>query len=56
MTDSTPYLGNDHLHVSDGKGIDISHIGHTTLHSPKCIFTLSNVLDVPHITIPLLSI
>jgi hypothetical protein len=56
LTDSAPYLGNDYLHVGDGKGFDISHIGHTTLHSPKCMFTLSNVLHVPHITKPLLSV
>ena len=56
LTDFAPYLGNDYLHIGDGKGLDISHIGHTTLHSPKCIFTLSNVLHVPHITKQLLSI
>jgi histone deacetylase 1/2 len=56
LTDSAPYLGNDYLHVGDGKGLDISHIGHTTLHSPKRMFTLSNVLHVPHITKPLLSV
>jgi len=50
LTDSTPYLGNDYLHVGDGKGLNISHIGHTKLHSPKRMFTLSNVLHVPHIT------
>jgi histone deacetylase 1/2 len=54
LTDSAPYLGNNYLHVGDGKGLDISHIGHTKLHSPKCMFTLSNVLHVPHITKPLL--
>jgi hypothetical protein len=56
LTDSTPYLGNDYLHVGDGKGLDISHIGHTKLHSPKRMFTLSNVLHVRHITKPLLSV
>jgi len=55
MIDSAPYLGNDHLHVGDSKGLDISYIGYTTLHSPKHIFTLSNVLHVPHITKLLLS-
>ena len=52
LIDSAPYLGNDHLHVGDGKGLPISHIGHTMLHSPKRIFLLSNVLHVPHITKP----
>jgi len=56
LTDSTPYLGNDFLYVSDGKALDISHVRHTTLHSPKRLFTLTNVLRVPHITKPLLSV
>ena len=55
LIDSATYLGNDHLHVGDGKALGISHIRHTMLHSPKHIFTLSNVLHVPHITKPLLS-
>jgi histone deacetylase 1/2 len=55
LTDSAPYLGNDHLHIGDGKGLSISHIGHTMLRSSKHTFTLSNV-HVPHITKPLLSI
>jgi hypothetical protein len=42
LTDSTPYLGNDHLHIDNGKGLTISHIGHTKLHSSKCIFELPN--------------
>jgi hypothetical protein len=53
---SKPYLGNDHLHVGDGKGLSISNIGHTTLHTLKHTFTLSNVLHVPHIIKPLLSV
>jgi len=56
LTDSAPYLGNDYLHVGDGKGLDISHIGHTKLHSLKHMFTLSNILHVPHITKSLLSV
>jgi len=50
------YLGNDNMHVGDGKGLPISHIGHTKLYIPHCTFTLSNVLHVPHITKPLLSV
>jgi len=56
LTDSAPYLGNDHLHVGDGKGLSISHIGHTMLCSPKRTFTSSNILHIPHITKPLLSV
>jgi len=54
LTNSTPYISNDHLHVGDGKDLFISHIRHTMLRSPKHTFTLSNILHVPHITKPLL--
>jgi histone deacetylase 1/2 len=56
LTDFASYLGNDHLHVGDGKGLYISYIGHTVLRSPKYTFTLSSILHVPHITKPLLSV
>ena len=56
LNDYAPYLGNDHLHVGDSKGLSISYIGHTILRSPKRTFTLSNILHVPHITKPLLSV
>ena len=49
-----PYLGNNNLHVGDGKGLSISHIGHTKIHTPYHTFTLANVLHVPHITKSLL--
>jgi hypothetical protein len=54
LTKSTPYLGNDHLHVGDSKDLSISNIRHTMLHTSKRTFTLSNVLHVSHITKPLL--
>jgi hypothetical protein len=56
LTNFAPYLGNDHLHIGDSKGLSISHIGHIMLCSPKRTFILSNVLHVPHITKPLLSV
>jgi hypothetical protein len=56
LTASEPYLGNDNLHVGDGKGLPISHLGHTKIYTPHCSFTLSNVLHVPAITKPLLSV
>ena len=49
LTTSEPYLGNDNLHVGDGKGLPISHIGHTKIYTPHRSFTLSNVLHVPTI-------
>ena len=56
LTASKPYLGNDNLHVGDGKGLSISHIGHTKLYTTHRSFTLSNVLHVPAITKLLISI
>jgi len=56
LTASEPYLGNDNLHVGDGKGLPISHLGHTKIHTPNRSFTLSNVLHVSAITKPLLSV
>jgi len=44
------------LHVGDGKGLSISHIGHIKIYNPHRSFTLSNVLHVPAITKPLLSV
>jgi histone deacetylase 1/2 len=54
LTASEPYLDNDNLHVSDGKSLLISHLGHTKIYTPHRYFTLSNVLHVPTITKPLL--
>jgi len=56
LTTSKPYNGNDNLHVGDGKGLSITHIGHTKIYNPHRSFTLSNVLHVFAITKPLLSI
>jgi len=56
MTSSEPYLGNDHLHVGNGKGLVISNIVHSKIYSPKRTFTLSNILHVPAIKKPLLSV
>jgi len=47
---SEPYLSNNNLHIGDGKGLPISHIGHTKIYTPHHSFTLSNVLHVPTIT------
>jgi hypothetical protein len=49
MTSVEPYIGNDQLHVVDGKELVISNITHTTLHTPKHTFTLSNIIHVPQI-------
>jgi quinolinate synthase len=49
-------LGNDHLHIGDGKGLVISNITHSKIRSPNYMFTLSNILHVPAIKKPLLSV
>jgi hypothetical protein len=49
MTHTDPYLSNDQLYVSDGKGLIISNTAHKILHTPKQTFTLSNILHVPKI-------
>jgi len=49
MTHVEPYLGNDQLHVGDRKGLVISNTAYNLLHTPKRVFTLSNILHVPHI-------
>ena len=43
MTSSEIYLGNDHLHVGDGKTLIISNIAHSKICSPNRMFTLSNI-------------
>jgi histone deacetylase 1/2 len=56
MTHADPYLGNDQLYVSDGKGLIISNTAHKILHTPKRTFTLSNILHVPKIKKRFLSV
>jgi len=56
MTHVDPYLGNNQLYVSDGKGLIISNTAHKILHTLKRTFTLSNILHVPKIKKRLLSV
>jgi hypothetical protein len=49
MTHAEPFLGNDQLHVGDRKGFVVSNTTRNILHTPKQVFTLSNILHVPHI-------
>jgi hypothetical protein len=41
------YGGRDQVHTSNGSGMQISNIGHATLHSPIRNLHLKNVLHVP---------
>ncbi|KAK1412849.1 hypothetical protein QVD17_34395 [Tagetes erecta] len=53
---SEPYLGEDNLHVGNGKALPILHVGSTRFHSPSKTFSLKNVLHVPTIKRNLLSV
>ena len=46
----SPYTGEDKVYIGDGKGLSISHVGHSSLNTPHGSFKLSNVLHVPHMT------
>jgi histone deacetylase 1/2 len=46
---SDTYLGNDQIHVGDGAGLPIKHIGSTTLSTPINSFILNKLLHVPQI-------
>jgi hypothetical protein len=56
LTSYTSYTGPDQLHIGDGKGLDILYIGFGYLKTPSDTLILSNVLHVPSIAKPLLSI
>jgi histone deacetylase 1/2 len=41
------YNGGEQVHVANGSGMDIMHIGHSTLCSPSTNLRLNNILHVP---------
>ena len=47
LTVKNKYHGNDQIHTASGSGMDISHIGHTTVRTPSRDIHLKNVLYVP---------
>jgi histone deacetylase 1/2 len=49
------YNGNERIHVSNGTGLHISHVGHGTLDTTAKSLALRNILHVPKITKNLLS-
>ncbi|GJT33931.1 hypothetical protein Tco_0924350 [Tanacetum coccineum] len=56
MDNSEAYYGDDALHVGNGKGLPILHIGSSKVYSPQKTFFLKNILRVPEISHNLLSI
>ncbi|GJZ07486.1 putative RNA-directed DNA polymerase [Tanacetum coccineum] len=56
MDNSETYYGDDALHVGNGKGLSILHIGSSKVYSPQKTFSLKNILHVSEISHKLLSI
>ncbi|GJY76088.1 putative RNA-directed DNA polymerase [Tanacetum coccineum] len=56
MDNSEAYYGDDALHVGNGKGLPILHIGSSKVYSPQKTFSLKNILHVPEISHNLLSV
>jgi hypothetical protein len=56
LTIHDKYYGNDHVHAANGSGMDISHVGHSTLQSPHHKIHLRNILHVPSSNKSLVSI
>jgi hypothetical protein len=56
FTGYSPYSGNDQLYMGDGKDLDILYTGSACLFTSSTPLILNNVLRVPHISKPLLSI
>jgi hypothetical protein len=53
---SEAYYGADNLHVGNGKGLPILHIGSSRFYSPTKTFNLQNILHAPTIKQNLLSV
>ncbi|GJY92328.1 retrovirus-related pol polyprotein from transposon TNT 1-94 [Tanacetum coccineum] len=56
MDNSEAYYGDDALHVGNGKGLPILHIGSSKVYSPQKMFSLKNILHVQEISHNLLSV
>lgn len=56
LTTHERYTGKDKIHVANGKGMSISHIGNSIIHTPQRDFSFNNVLHVPTSTKNLVSV
>lgn len=56
LTLANPYPGSDQVMVGDGTGMNITHIGNTSLHTPIKPLILNQVFRVPNIQSSLLSV
>jgi hypothetical protein len=50
------YHDNDHIHTASGTGMNISHIGHSTIHTPCRKLQLNKILHVPQASKNLISV
>lgn len=47
------YNGQEHIHMANGKGLNVKHVGYSIVNSPfdsKVSLSLQNLLHVPSIT------
>ncbi|GKB04033.1 putative ribonuclease H-like domain-containing protein, partial [Tanacetum coccineum] len=56
IENSKAYYGDDTLHVGNGKGLPILHIGSSKVYSPQKMFSLKNILHILEISHNLLSV
>ena len=56
ITSRERYGGQDQIHAANGKGMDISHVGKSSFHTPHRSFSFNNVLHVPSATKNLISV
>jgi len=56
LTVKDKYFGNDQVHTASGSGMQIKHIGNSTLHTPSRDLVLRNILHVPQASKNLVSL
>jgi histone deacetylase 1/2 len=56
LTVRDKYGGHDQVHSASGAGMEINHIGSSTLHTPSSTIHLRNILHVPEASKNLLSV
>jgi hypothetical protein len=50
------YIGNDQIHTTSGTGMNINHIGHSTIHTPCRQLQMNKILHVPQVSKNLISV